>query len=161
MEAGAAEAVILLRWLGGDAAVASVVGPARRRPVLVRDDDDDDDDEDETEHDADDLRAQIAPRLTAAIADPSKVPEGDGRTLLLEAVAARRKVSRAGFRREDRADVAMADALRAGAAAVFEVIRELDRLTIALSAKAPAADLAGDTARFMAAFRHIYLGAAD
>jgi hypothetical protein len=55
----------------------------------------------------------------------------------------------------------MALALRAGAAAVFEVIRELDRLTIALSAKAPAADLAGDTARFAGAFRKIYLGAAD
>ena len=47
MEAGAAEAVILLRGLGGDAAVAAIVGPARRKPVIVGDDDDDEDDEEE------------------------------------------------------------------------------------------------------------------
>ncbi len=167
MEAGAAEAVILLRWLGGDAAVRAVIGPARRRPALVKDDDEEDDDEeddaagdgDDDETDAaDDVRARIAPRLTAAIADPNAVAEGAGRTLLLEALAARRKVNRAGFRREDRADPTMATALRHGAAAVFEVIRELDRLAGTLSVKAPGADLAGDTARFSAAFRRIYLG---
>jgi hypothetical protein len=159
MEAGAAEAVILLRWLGGDAAVSALLGPARRRPALVEDDDESDEDEDEdAEQGADDLMAQIAPRLTAAIADANTVPEGEGRTLLLEAIAARRKVSRAGFRREDRADPAMAMALRVGAAAVFEVIRELDRLAAALSAKTPGADFAGDTARFAEAFRRIYLG---
>jgi len=37
MEAGAPEAMILLRGLGGDAAVAGIVGPAPRRPVLVSD----------------------------------------------------------------------------------------------------------------------------
>ena len=87
--------------------------------------------------------------------------EGAGRALLIEALTARRKVNRAGFRREDRADPDMAAALRAGAAAVFEVIRELDRLTGTLSAKAAGADFAGDTARFAAAFRRIYLGATD
>jgi hypothetical protein len=170
MEAGAAEAAILLRWLGGEEAVRAVVGPARRGPALVRNEDDNrdrdhDDDDDEAADDAidgaDDLRARIAPRLTAAVADPNTVEEGAGRTLLLEALAARRKVNRAGFRREDRADPAMATALRYGAAAVFEVIRELDRLTGTLSAKAPAADLAADAARFSATFRRIYLGAAE
>jgi hypothetical protein len=170
MEAGAGEAVILLRWLGGDAAVSAVLGPARRRPMAAADDDgdddddddedDDDDDEDAEEH-ADDLRAAIAPRLTAAIADATAVPEGAGRTLLLAALAARRKVSRAGFRRDDRADPAMAAALRAGAAAVSEVVGELDRLAATLSAKAPAADLAGDMARFAETFRRIYLERAD
>jgi hypothetical protein len=166
MEAGAAEAVILLRWLGGDAAVRVVLGPVRRRPALVKDDDEEDDDDDveasdedddDDTDDADDVRARIAPHLTAAVADPDAV-EGAGRTLLLEALAARRKVNRAGFRREDRADPAMATALRHGAAAVFEVIRELDRLTGTLSVKAPGADLAADTARFLAIFRQIYLG---
>ena len=161
MEAGAAESVILLRWLGGDAAVSAIVGSGPRRPALVDDDDDDGEEDDDAEHDADDLMAQIAPRLTAAIADANTVAEGDGRALLLDAMAARRKVNRAGFRREDRADPAMATALRFGAAAVFEVIRELDRLAITLSAKAPGADFAGDTARFAEAFRHIYLGGGD
>jgi hypothetical protein len=170
MEAGAAEAAILLRWLGGDAAVGAVIGAPRRRPTLVRNDDDDDDDDDdqdapadeagEAEDIADDLRTQLAPRLTAAIADPGTVAEGAGRALLVEALTARRKVNRAGFRREDRADPEMATALRAGAAAVFEVIRELDRLVGPLSAKAAGADFVDDTARFAAAFRRIYLGAA-
>jgi hypothetical protein len=158
MEAGVGEAVILLRWLGGDAAVSAVLGPRRRRPTLVEDDDGDD--EDAEEH-ADDLRAEIAPRLTAAIADATAVAEGAGRTLLLAALAARRKVSRAGFRREDRADPAMAVALRTGAAAVSEVFRELDRLAVTLSAKASGADLASDTARFAETFRRIYLERAD
>jgi hypothetical protein len=54
----------------------------------------------------------------------------------------------------------MAAALRSGATAVFAVIQEIDRLTGTLSTKAKGADLAGDTARFLAAFRSIYLGTA-
>ncbi|HEY3679408.1 MAG TPA: hypothetical protein VGL45_11890 [Bradyrhizobium sp.] len=163
MEAGAPEAVILLRALGGDAVLAEIVGPARRGPALVDDDDDDEDDDDreeddDTENTVGDIFKAIAPRLTAAIAAPATLADGAARTLLTEAVAARRKVSRAGFRREDRADPAMAVALRAGAHAVFDVIGEIDRLTATLSTKAAAADLAGDTARFAAAFRSIYLG---
>ncbi|HEY1543189.1 MAG TPA: hypothetical protein VGG01_12330 [Xanthobacteraceae bacterium] len=163
MEAGAAEAAILLRWLGGDAALRTVLGPTRRRPTLVRDDDDDDQNDDAADKidDADELRARVAPRLRAAVADPNVVEEGAGRTLLLEALAARRKVNRAGFRREDRADSAVAMALRYGAAAVFEVIGELDRLTGTLSAKASLADLAADTARFATTFRRIYLGVGE
>jgi hypothetical protein len=163
MEAGAAEAVILLRGLGGAAAVAEIVGPARRQPVLVSDDDDEDagQEENETEDTADNLRQVISPRLMAAVADPTTVAEGAGRTLLVEAVTARRKVSRAGFRREDRADLRMAMALRAGATAIFDVINELDRLVGVLSSKAGEADLAGDTARFIATFRTTYLGGAE
>jgi hypothetical protein len=162
MEAGAAEAVILLRGLGGDAAVAEIVGQARRRLVLVSDDDDDcAEEERDAEEAADRLRQAIAPQLTAAITDPATVPEGSGRALLIEAATARRKVSRAGFRREDRADPEMALALRSGASAILDLINELDRLVSTLSAKAGDADLAGDTARFVAAFRKIYLGGAD
>ena len=161
MEAGVAEAVLLLRALGGDATMAEIVGPARRRPTLVGDDDDDamdDDDESDANEAAGDLLKAIAPKLKAAIADPTTVPDGAGRALLIEAVAARRKVSRAGFRREDRADPEILAGLRSGATAVPGVIRELDRLAGTLSSKAARADLAGDTARFMAAFRAIYLG---
>jgi hypothetical protein len=162
MEAGAPEAMILLRGLGGDAAVAGIVGPAPRRPVLVSDDDEDaGEEENDIEGAADNLLAAIAPRLTAAISDPASVAEGTGRSLLVEAVAARRKVSRAGFRREDRADPQMAAALRSGAAAVFDVIGEIDRLVNTLSAKAGTADFAGDKARFVAAFRKLYLGGAQ
>jgi hypothetical protein len=168
MEAGAAEAVILLRGLGGDAAVARIVGPTRHRPVLVSDDDDDVAEEENDAAEATDdlrqviaLRQAIAPRLMAAFADPTTIPEGAERALLVEAAMARRKVSRAGFRREDRADPEMAMALRSGATAVFDVINELDRLLATLSAKGGGADLANDTARFVAAFRNIYLGAAQ
>jgi hypothetical protein len=164
MEAGAAEAAILLRALGGDAAMAAVIGPARRRPARVGDEDEDDVADENEENDAraaDALRQAISPRLVAAITDPNAVAEGAGRTLLLAALAARRKVSRAGFRREDRADSAVIAALRAGAAAVFDVIAELDRLAGPLAAKAGTADLSGDTARFSKAFRQIYLGGAE
>jgi hypothetical protein len=147
MEAGAAEAVILLDCLGGQEAVRSVVGSVAGGEASTGGD----------EMIADELREEIVPALKAAIADPGSVPEGAGRKLLQEAVAATRKVSRAGFRREDRADVEMLAALRSGAAAVFEVVRELDRLTATLSQKAPAGNVAGDTARFDAAFRRIYL----
>ena len=50
---------------------------------------DEKDDAAEDEADADDLQARLAPRLIAAIADPNGVPEGAGRTFLLEAAAAR------------------------------------------------------------------------
>jgi len=151
MEAGAAEAVILLDRLAGRAAVGTILGAAagRRAPA--------DDDEDEASPDA--LCTEITPMLKAAIADAAAVPEGAGRKLLLEAIAARRKVSRAGFRREDAGDPDLAAALRAGAAAVFEVVDELDRLKAALFARAATADCAGDAARFLAVFRDIYLGA--
>jgi hypothetical protein len=70
-------------------------------------------------------------------------------------------VSRAGFRREDGIDPQMVAALRSDAAAVFDVVVELDRLTAMLSQKAATADCAGDMARFQAAFRAIYLGAIE
>jgi hypothetical protein len=159
MEAGAAEAMILLRGLGGDDAAAEIIGTARQQPALV--DDEAVDEEDEGEETVDNLVRAIAPRLTAAIADPTTIAEGAGRALLAQAATARRKVSRAGFRREDRADPEMATALRAGATAVFDVIHELDRLSVALSIKAAGSDLAGDRARFVATFRRIYLGRAE
>ena len=148
MEAGAAEAVILLDGLGGAEAVAAVVGAAGAAARV---------DAEEGEEDA--LRGALAPVLKAAIAAPAGLQEGAGRALLMEAAAARRKVSRAGFRREDRTDAAMLAALRAGAAAVFGVMRELDRLIATLAQKAPGADIVADQARFRGAFRRFYLGA--
>jgi hypothetical protein len=150
MDAGAAEAVILLDRLGGRAAVGAILGPAGRQPRTAED-----------EGASETLRTEIAPVLKAAIADPASVPEGAGRKLLLEALVARRKVSRAGFRREDGIDPQMVAALRSDAAAVFDVVVELDRLTAMLSQKAATADCAGDMARFQAAFRAIYLGAIE
>ena len=156
MEAGAAEAVILLHGLGGDDAVRAVLGPTPR-PGARRDEDEDDQGE-HSEEEADGLLGDIAPCLRAAIADANTVAEGIGCALLLEAQAARRKVSRVGFRREDRTDAKMAEALRSGGAAIFELIRELDRLVDTLAAKAPDADLRGDTVRFATAFQRIYIG---
>jgi hypothetical protein len=145
LEAGAAEAIVLLQHLGGRAAVSAVVGSAPG----------------EAPHDAEAVRKHIAPALRAALADPAALPEGVGRELLRATVGAARKVSRAGFRREDRADAGMLAALQCGAAAVVELMRELDRLTAALSRNAPLGDLAGDRARFLAAFRRSYLSARD
>ena len=63
MEAGAAEAAILLRWLGGDAAVGAVIGAPRRRPTLVRDDDDENNDDGADADEADD--DEISPTICA------------------------------------------------------------------------------------------------
>jgi len=150
MEAGAAEAVILLDGLGGPQAVNAIIGRegADREQAST----------DETV--ADELSREIEPVLKAAIADPRTVSDVPGRKLLLDAVAATRKVSRAGFRREDRADSDIVVALRRSAATVFEIMRELDRLTAVLSQKAPAGDLTADSARFLATFRRIYCSGA-
>jgi len=156
MEAGAVpEAVILLDGLGGRETLAAVIGAtaANKSPVEGLEAGEL---EEREEALGDELGRAIAPTLQAAISDPSAMPDGPGRKLLLEALAAARKVSRAGFRREDRVDADMVAALRSGAAVVFEVIRELDRLVAVLSHKAQAADLAGDRARFLATFRTIY-----
>jgi hypothetical protein len=161
MEAGAAEALILLNALGGQQAVRSLIGS---RVCGVGSTDEDETSEDGMIVDdaaAEHLRKEVAPALRAAIADPSAMPEGPARKLLLDAVAAARKVSRAGFRREDRTDDDMIAALRSGAAAVFEVVHELDRLTAVLSQKAQVSDVASDGARFHAAFRRFYLADAD
>jgi hypothetical protein len=166
MEVGAAEALILLNALGGQQAVRSVIGSRARGKSSTDEDETEENDmaADDTADDtaANELRKEVAPALQAAIADPSKLPDGPARKLLLDAVVATRKVSRAGFRREDRADTEMIAALRSGATAVFEVMRELDRLTNVLSEKAPASNVAGDSARFHAAFRRFYISdAAD
>jgi hypothetical protein len=161
MEAGAAEALILLNALGGQQAVRSVIGSRARGELST--------DENETSEGemiagdtaAEELRKEVAPALQTAIADPSTMPDGPARKLLLDAVAATRKVSRAGFRREERANAEMIAALRSGAATVFEVVRELDRLTAVLSQKAQVGDVTGDSARFHAAFRRFYPSDAD
>jgi hypothetical protein len=147
METGATEAVILLDGLGGRHAVQAVIGPAADDETPAAGD----------EAIADALHGRIALALKCALADPSLVPDGAARTLLQEAIAATRKVSRVGFRREDRADPEMLAGLRAGAAAVLETAQELDRLTATLAQKAPRGDVAADRDRFAAAFRCIYL----
>jgi hypothetical protein len=146
-EAGAPEAVILLEGLGGRDAVRAVLG-------LMTGDTSPGEDE---EAGAEDVRNRIAAALQAAFVDAESVPEGPGRKVLLDAAAASRKVGRAGFRHEDRADADMIAALRSGAGAVFEVIRELDRLTAVLSQKAPGGDIAADASRFHGTFQRIYL----
>jgi hypothetical protein len=148
MEAGAAEAVILLDHLAGQEAVKSIIGDASGNKA------------DEASTSASKVLSKlIAPALRAAVADPETVPEGAGRKLLLEAVAATRKVGRVGFRREDRADAGMLAALQSGAAAIVETSRELDRLTAALARNAPVGDIPLDRARFLNTFQHIYRAA--
>jgi hypothetical protein len=161
METGAAEAAILLDHLGGQQALKAIVGSAAGSVASSGGEDDDGEEDDREEDAADALRRKIAPALKAALADPGSVPDDAGRKVLLEALAAARKVSRAGFRREDRADAGMLAALQSGAPAVIEVVRELDRLSAVLSHKAPSGDIAGDRDRFLAAFKRIYLSTTD
>jgi hypothetical protein len=152
-EAGEPEAVILLEGLGGRDAVRAVLG------LMTSDASPGEDEEagEDEETRAKDVRNRIAPVLQAAFVDAESVPEGPGRKVLMDAAAASRKVNRAGFRREDRADEDMIAALRSGAAAVFEVIRELDRLTAVLSRKASGGDISADASRFHDTFQRIYL----
>ncbi len=141
MEAGAAEAVILLDHLGGHDAVASIIGATAAGDGKA-------------------VRKLVAPALRTAIANPQVLPQGAGQSVLVEAVAAAKKVNRAGFRREDRAHEGMRIALQASAPAVVEVARELARLTAALAA-GPGEDIATDRAHFDRIFRLIYLATKD
>jgi hypothetical protein len=147
MEAGAAEAVILLGHLGGRQAVTAVLGSSAAGGLALSGEDD---------LLADAVRRTIAPALKTAFTNPNAVPAGAGRELLLEARSAARKVSRLGFRTQDQADAGMFAALQSGAAAVVEVLTELDRLMAALTQKSGVGDVAGDRARFLATFLDIY-----
>jgi hypothetical protein len=151
MEAGAPEAVILLDGLGARQIAEAAIGPVADGATADGEDD----------GVVDSLHEKLAPALKAVIADPSSVPEGAARGVLLEAIAAPRKVSRVGFRREDRADAEMLAALRASAIVIFDIVHELDRLTARLAQKTAEGDVIGDNARFLAAFERIYLSAAE
>jgi hypothetical protein len=146
MDAGAAEAIILLAHLAGAEAATALAGPSARELMVTGD----------GEPITDQLRRIIRQSLSTALSEPSAVSD-DARDVLAQAAAAARKVSRGGFRREDRADPEMLAGLQAGAAPVVELIRELDRLTETLAKKALIADFPGDRLRFLTAFQHIYL----
>jgi hypothetical protein len=150
MQAGAAEAVILMNHLAGQDAVRSVIGFKAGSEWSV--------DAENIGEDSigDQFVKAIGGPLKAAAADPSSIGNGAARKLLLDALAATRKVARVGFRRDDRADSTMIAALRSGAAGVIGVIVELDRLVAVLSEKAAFADIASDNRRFHAAFQRIY-----
>jgi len=148
MEEGALEAVFLLRQFGGAEAVADIVGSLDAASFAP-------------EHDdvSPQLREAIASALKTAIAAPNGVPPGSTRQILLAARAATADVNRMGFRREDRADAGMLAALQSGAAAVLDLIGELDRLDAVLAPKAAAASVPEDRDIFLSAFEHIYSGA--
>ncbi len=150
MEHGAPEAAILLNHLGGPRSVRAVIGSLAGGAVSSDD-----------EEVAGPVREEIAAALRAACANPGSVPDDAARELVLEARAAARKVSRTGFRREDRDDPAMLAALAAGASAIVALVDELGRLTAALSAGMTPGDVPADRARFVEAFRRIYLPAND
>jgi hypothetical protein len=143
MEAGTAEAVILLDHFAGRAAVTAVLGSLTGSGGS------------ETDGIGDAARTQIASALRRAFADPDQLPE-ETASVLRQAQAAARRVSRVGFRREDRAEATMLAGLACGAPAAAAIMGELDRLAAALSAEAFAPDLPGDRARFVAALRRIY-----
>lgn len=147
MESGAAEAAILLNHHGGREAVVAVVGSAAGDAPPGDPDDDV----------AGAVYRLVTPVLRAAIADPSLVPAGTARELVLRARASARRVNRNGFRREELEDAAAHDALRASVGTAVDVIRELQRLSGPLSGAALAANLAVDRSHFLATFQKIYL----
>jgi len=147
MGAGQAEAIILMQYLGGEQAVKLLTGSLADKGTLTQG----------VDSSSDTLRKRIAPLLKAAIADPSHVPDEQARRILSEALGALRRVSRVGFRYEDRADAEMLSALGSGAGSVIELVQELDRLVSVLSKKTPLGDMAGDKACFLTAFRKMYL----
>jgi hypothetical protein len=118
MEAGMTEAVVLLDFLAGTDAVKAIVGPF---------------DPEEMELAEETLRANIASSLKRAFSDPNSLAEPAARQAVQVSRSIGRKVNRAGFRREDRTDANTLAAISAGAAAIVELIGELDRLGLALS----------------------------
>jgi hypothetical protein len=142
METGTAEAVILLDHFAGRAAVTAVLGSLTGGGS-------------ETDGIGTAARSQIASALRRVIADPDQLP-GEAGSVLRQAQAAARRVSRAGFRREDRAEAAMLEGVACGAPAAVAIMGELDRLAAALSAETFSPDLRGDRARFVTALRRIY-----
>jgi len=150
LEAGAAEALILLDHFAGRDAAAAILASSAIAATSS----------DETEPAVDDaFRRRIAPALRAVAVNPGSLPAGPLRDLIAEARAAARKINRIGFRSEDRSEASMLAAMGRGAAAVIEVIGELDRLTKACSERIRGGDVAADRARFFAAFTQIYLAA--
>jgi hypothetical protein len=143
MEAGTAEAVILLDHFGERAAVAAILGSLAGSGGS------------ETDGIGAAGRAQIASALRRAIANPDQLP-GEVGSLLRQAQAAARRVSRSGFRREDRAEAKMLEGLACGAPAAVAIMGELDRLAATLSAEGFSPDLPGDRTRFVTALRRIY-----
>jgi hypothetical protein len=143
MEAGTAEAVILLDHFAGRAAVTAVLGALTGSAGS------------ETDGIVAAARAQIASALRRAIADPDQLP-GETASVLRDAQAAARRVSRVGFRREDRAEATMIEGLAGGAPAAAAVMGELDRLAAALSAEGFSPDLPDDRTRFVTVLRRIY-----
>lgn len=155
LQAGAPEALHLVSYLGGRDALAELVGDGPGAPASPAEADDHEDGGRETATGRG-IGAWVVALERAAAAGPGAAPAGPVQTLLAQSHAALRKVGRVGFRREDRRDAATVAALAAGAAAVVDILRELDRLLPALSEAGPPDAMTGDRHRFEAAFRRIY-----
>jgi hypothetical protein len=139
MEAGAAEAVVLLDFLAGPETVKAIVGSFSLE---------------EDEIAEENLRAKISLALRRAFSDPNSVAHDSARQLLQASRSIGRKVNRSGFRREDRTDADALAALQAGAPAAVELIHELDRLGSALLRQRPGINT--DRMRFLQAFQRAY-----
>jgi hypothetical protein len=142
MDAGAAEAVLLLDFLAGTDAVKAIIGafsPGEQETIEER------------------LRSKLAQALKGAVSDPNSVGHDPTRSLLQRIRSVGRMVNRAGFRREDRTSTDALAAIRAGAPAAVELIQEVDRLNSVLLKRCP--DVYGDKLRFLKAFQRAYLRA--
>jgi hypothetical protein len=157
MEAGAAEALVLMRHFGGQGAIDAVATASRGNVVSLQPAGPSANRQDDGAFDpmiADELVRQLSSALSTTALRPDLLP--DARDLIAQARAAARKVNRIGFRREDRSDPRVLLSLRSAVAAVVDLLHELDRLDSALSTAASRKEAGADRERFAAAFARIY-----
>jgi hypothetical protein len=171
LEAGAAESLVLLRHLGGSEVVEEVLALGAGETVLPsgafsQPAQNDNPSSSWTEDDwlgnidYESFERRIAPALRRAAA-PTESPSKSISDLVEAARLGSRKVSRAGFRREDRSDPKMLAALRKSTPAVTDVLRELDRLLSALSLDGLRERANEDHQHFSATLRQIYSTSAE
>jgi hypothetical protein len=163
MDAGAAEALMLLRHFGGQDAIDAVTAASRGNVITLtapeHESSIDLDDHGEIEPMvADELIERMSCALSAAALRPDALLPDATRELIAQARAAGRKVNRLGFRREDRSDPRMLLSLRSAVGAVIDLLAELDRLQAALSTSAHCDEARADRVLFSAAFARIYCG---
>ena len=94
MDTGATEALILLAHLAGAEVATAIAGPYARELMSPGD----------GEPITDQLRRIIRQSLSTAMSEPTTVSSEAAGSVLVQAAVAARKVSRGGFRREDRAE---------------------------------------------------------
>lgn len=137
-------AISLLEYLGGLAAVECLAGPATNAMNELTD-----------EQNAE-LTAELIDRLRTAFRDPSRAP-ALAKSVIREAKSAASRIKREGFRPEQQLMPGVAVAYARSAPFVVSLLRELDRLEAVLG-RLPLFDMMGrDRETFASVFEQLYL----